>query len=140
MIKIAIVGSRGFTKLHLVEEYIAHLDKNNTLIISGWDGVSRSNTVDKRATVVAFKYNIPVLNFPPEIGPDGRWISRYAGLARNTDIVNAADMVVAFWDGKSRGTRDTLTKAHKLGLRIQIYYDDGRIYPSWHGQPPLFKE
>ena len=38
---------------------------------------------------------------------------KYAANARNTDIVNSSDRIVAFWDRKSRGTADTLNKAFK---------------------------
>ena len=34
-----------------------------------------------------------------------------AGFRRNQQIVDACDMVLAFWDGKSRGTADTILKA-----------------------------
>jgi hypothetical protein len=44
-----------------------------------------------------------------------------AGLKRNTDIVNASDIILAFWDGQSRGTKDTITKATKAQKPLFIF-------------------
>ena len=35
----------------------------------------------------------------------------HAGMLRNSEIVKRADSVLAFWDGKSNGTADTINKA-----------------------------
>ena len=41
-------------------------------------------------------------------------------MLRNSLIVADCDMVVAFWDGRSRGTLDTITKAVQAGKRVEI--------------------
>ena len=46
---------------------------------------------------------------------------RHAGLMRNTEIVRQADEVLAFWDGKSRGTKDTIRKAQDSGKHVQLF-------------------
>ena len=46
---------------------------------------------------------------------------RTAAMARNTDIVNASDHVIAFWDKKSRGTLDTLTKAKTTKKKVSYF-------------------
>ena len=46
---------------------------------------------------------------------------RAAAMARNTDIVNASDHVIAFWDKKSRGTLDTLTKAKTTKKKVSYF-------------------
>jgi hypothetical protein len=45
---------------------------------------------------------------PLSIRPDWNTHGRAAGILRNKTIVDQADKVVAFWDGKSRGTRHTI--------------------------------
>jgi hypothetical protein len=45
-----------------------------------------------------------------------------AGPIRNTDIVNDSEMIVCCWDGKSKGTKDSMSKAHKLKKDIFILY------------------
>lgn len=41
--------------------------------------------------------------------------------ARNSRIVAEADVVVALWDGKSGGTRDTIGKAVKYARELHVY-------------------
>lgn len=50
-----------------------------------------------------------------------------AGKLRNTTIVVMSDCVVAFWDGKSGGTKDTIKKAVRRGKPCLIVYEDGRM-------------
>jgi hypothetical protein len=48
-----------------------------------------------------------------------------AGMLRNTSIVAHVDRVVAFWDGKSKGTLDTMRKAKAAGLPVLVVTEDG---------------
>ena len=41
---------------------------------------------------------------------------------RNTDIIKNCQMVVAFYDGVSKGTKDSLDKAKKLKKTTLIVY------------------
>jgi hypothetical protein len=53
---------------------------------------------------------------------------RAAGPIRNQEMVDAgADLVLAFWDGKSRGTRDMLERAVKAGIKAKWVSEVG----SW---------
>jgi hypothetical protein len=54
--------------------------------------------------------------------PDWDLFGKRAGFMRNTDIVENSDMIIAFWDGKSRGTKDSLNKAEKLKKTTLIAY------------------
>jgi len=46
---------------------------------------------------------------------------------RNSEIVASAELVVAFWDGKSRGTADTIEKAQLMGGDLRaIFYEEGQ--------------
>ena len=50
-----------------------------------------------------------------------------AGFKRNTKIINhpGLSLVIAFWDNKSRGTKDSIDKARKKGIPVfVVYYDD----------------
>lgn len=47
------------------------------------------------------------------IKPDWDRHGRAAGFIRNADIINAGCRVVAFWDGESNGTLDSINKAKK---------------------------
>lgn len=44
-----------------------------------------------------------------------------AGYKRNEDMAEYADALVAFWDGKSKGTRHMIQLAHKHGLQVRTF-------------------
>jgi hypothetical protein len=50
----------------------------------------------------------------------------YAGYMRNTILVDNCDMVVAFWNGLSRGTFDAMQKAQRANksLHVPSTYED----------------
>ena len=44
-----------------------------------------------------------------------------AGFRRNHQMALEADVLIAFWDGRSKGTKNMIEEAHKAGLEIHIY-------------------
>jgi hypothetical protein len=50
--------------------------------------------------------------------PDWCWdeFGKQCGPRRNSQMVKRADACLAFWDGKSSGTKDTFQKARSAGL------------------------
>lgn len=53
--------------------------------------------------------------------PDYQKFGRLAAfLARNTEIIEKSDVIFAFWDGKSRGTMDSINKTKKLKKQLFI--------------------
>jgi len=106
--KVAVIGSRGFNNYELIKETLSSLDI--TLVVSG--GAMGADTLGER---YARENGIPTKIFKPD------WTKgRGAGFLRNTDIINEADTVVAFWDGKSKGTLDSIKKAEKQGKKVLI--------------------
>jgi hypothetical protein len=51
---------------------------------------------------------------------DWRKFRKQAGSVRNGEMVKAAEMLVAFWDGKSPGTRDVIAQARRKGLKVKV--------------------
>ena len=45
---------------------------------------------------------------------------RAAPIVRNREIVEYADKIIAFWDGKSRGTRFVIEYANKIGKPCEV--------------------
>ena len=93
--RVAVVGSRGLTISNL-EDF---LPENTSEIISGG-----ARGIDTCAREYALSNGIPLREFLPDYERYGR----RAPLVRNFAIVDHADYVLAFWDGKSRGTVHTL--------------------------------
>ena len=94
--KLAIIGSR---KLH-VQNFEDYLPDGVTEIVSGG-----AKGIDAGAAEYAQKNGIRLTEFYPDYARYGRG----APFKRNALIAEYSDMVLAFWDGKSKGTRYTLS-------------------------------
>lgn len=106
--KIAIIGSRGFAKIRL-EEY---LPEGITEIVSGG-----ARGVDTVAREYAIKNDIKLTEFLPEYDKYGRG----APLKRNITIIEYSDVIYAFWDGKSPGTKFVIDNCKKLGKPCKVF-------------------
>ncbi len=115
--KLAIVGGRDFNDYgkFVVTIHNHFYLVRITEIISG--GAQGADSLAKR---YARQYlNIEYKEHPAEWGKFGK----PAGFIRNQTIVDNCDMVLAFWDGESRGTADTIEKAKRAKkTTIIIYY------------------
>lgn len=112
--KLAVVGSRDFNDYAWLEQCLSSVvrDENIEAVVSGG-----ARGADALAERFAEAHDIPLIVVPA----DWKKFGRSAGPRRNTEIVRLADVVVAFWDGSSRGTRDTLTQARQFGRRVMIF-------------------
>lgn len=113
MINLAIVGSRGLNDYNkfVVEIQKIELPKGEIRIVSGG-----AKGIDTLAERYADEKNYKKLIIKPEWDRYGKG----AGIIRNREIINNADMVITFWDGKSRGTNHTIKRAKKLDKKIVI--------------------
>ena len=113
--KLAVVGSRAYTDQEIVffflEEYVKVFG-DSLEFVSG--GCPRGP--DHFAEIFAESYNLPIKIFPAEWNKHGK----AAGFIRNSDIVDYSDEVIAFWDRKSHGTKDTIKKAESQGKQVII--------------------
>ena len=98
--KIAIVGSRTLSDID-IEKY---LPEGCSEIISGG-----ANGADRAAADFAVSHGIKLTEILPQYEKYGR----AAPIIRNKLIVDNADMVIAFWDGKSKGTLSVITYCKK---------------------------
>ena len=106
---IAVVGSRSFNNYELLS---SELKKHAiTQIVSG--GAKGADLLAKK---YAIDHGIPI----KEHLPDYNQFGRSAPIIRNRLIVDDAEMVIAFWDGASKGTRYTIDYAAKQNKRILI--------------------
>ncbi len=76
-----------------------------------------SGNVDNFAKRLSWReeYYVGCKSFPADWDTHGK----AAGPIRNQQMVDEADMLIVIWDGKSRGSKDVLTKARKKNLIIQ---------------------
>ena len=78
--------------------------------IKGWSYVNTASNY-------AIRNNIPLKEFLPEYNKYGN----AAPLKRNLLIIDYADIVLAFWDGKSRGTKYVIDNCHKRNVKVVVY-------------------
>lgn len=53
--------------------------------------------------------------------PDYERYGKKAPFVRNKLIVNSSDIIIAFWDGKSTGTKHSLEYAESKGIKSVVY-------------------
>ena len=98
--KIAVIGSRNLS----VESIGRYIPENCDEIVSGG-----AVGIDSCASKYAAENSIKLTEFLPIYEKYGRG----APIVRNRQIVDYADEVLAFWDGKSRGTFSVIKYAEK---------------------------
>jgi predicted Rossmann fold nucleotide-binding protein DprA/Smf involved in DNA uptake len=107
--KIAVVGSRSFNDANLLSKTVSEFFPSE--IISGG-----AVGADRLAASWAKSNGIPLKEFLPDYTTYGR----SAPIRRNDLIVDAADMVIAFWNGTSKGTKYTIDYASKKNKVTKI--------------------
>ena len=105
--RIGIIGSRNI----IIEDLKEYLTDNVTEIVSGG-----AKGVDQCAREYAIAENIKLTEFLP----DYRRYGRYAPLERNIKIINYADRIIAFWDGKSKGTKHIIDNCEKMNKKLEV--------------------
>ncbi len=106
--RVAVIGSRGL----LVDNLEDYLPEETTEIISGG-----ARGVDASAKDHALQHGLKLTEYLPEYARYGR----AAPLKRNITIIENADLVLAFWDGTSRGTKYVIDNCKKRNIPVKIY-------------------
>lgn len=116
--RLAIIGSRKFNDYDLLCQELAKLPKP-TVIVSG--GAKGADSLGKK---YADEHAIETKIFPAIWHPEGEGgpMDKGAGMKRNTDIIKEATAVLAFWDGDSTGTIDSINKAIIYKKFIKVVY------------------
>lgn len=113
---IGVVGSRSFSNYKYMKKILdVYCVKSSKIISGGADGA------DTLAIQYAKKNGIDYEEFFPE------W-NRYglsAGFIRNKTIVENSDVIIAFWDGRSKGTAHTIRLAKEAEIPVYIYWKRG---------------
>lgn len=111
--KVAIIGSRNFSNYQLMEDAINLLNINISTVVSGG-----ADGADILAEKYAKKNKKQLKIFPAEWEKYGK----KAGFLRNKFIIEESSIVIAFWDGESKGTGNSLSIAKKLKKPTFIFY------------------
>ena len=107
--KYAVIGSRDFNNYAVLEN---ELDKHQiSKIVSGG-----AKGADQLAERYAQEKSILIQIFKPDWTKYGK----SAGVIRNKEIISNCDAVIAFWDGKSKGTKSSIDFANKKEKQVAV--------------------
>ena len=116
MMHIIIAGCRDFNDYSVVEKEMMDfvgkfIGKVEMEIVSGG-----ATGVDALGERFAKEHGLALRVVPA----DWKTFGRSAGPRRNEQMARIAGTLVAFWDGKSRGTKNMIETARKLGLQVKV--------------------
>lgn len=112
---VAVIGSRLMQDKITVHNWLNKNKAKISVIVSG--GASGP---DSFAEEWAKEAGIPFVGFYAKWHAEDGSLDRGAGFRRNHKIIANADVVVAFWDGKSSGTAHSIEMAKQQNKRTII--------------------
>jgi hypothetical protein len=117
-VRVGIVGSRRFPAPQRVADYVKSLPPGASILTGSASGV------DAAATATARERGIPVkvLAASFEEMSDAR-----KAADRNQRLIDGCDVLVAFWDGASQGTRATIDRALDSGKEVHVFTVRGNL-------------
>lgn len=114
--KIIVAGGRDFTDYDLMREKLDHYFQNHAQNIEIVCGEALG--ADSLGKFYAQRKGYNILSYPA----DWKKYGKSAGIRRNKEMAKVADGLVAFWDGKSRGTANMIEEMQKLHKPFKIVY------------------
>lgn len=120
--RVLVCGSRGFEDVVLMRAVFENTVRgcaeyyNQPPVIV--EGCARG--ADSLAERVAGEFGLDVEHHPAD------WSKgRGAGFARNIEMLDSGvDVVLAFWDGASKGTKHTIDQAKARGIPVEMWHRD----------------
>jgi hypothetical protein len=112
--KVIIAGSRGFNDYELLKkfcDYIIGEPNEDVEIVSG-----KAKGADTLGERYAIEKGFDIKEFPAD------WSAgKSAGYLRNGQMADYADMLIAFHDGESKGTKHMIDLANEKELNVVVY-------------------
>lgn len=109
--KVIIAGSRTFKDYNLLYKT---LEEDNLVIDEIVCG--GANGADNLGALYAKMKNYPIKYFIPNWDKYGK----AAGMVRSHQMGDYADFLYAFWDGKSKGTKDMINYMQKINKHGRV--------------------
>lgn len=114
--RVIIAGTRDFSDYQFLRQKCDAIlsskrQDSNIVIISG-----TARGADRLGERYARERGYKIERYPADWDNDGH----AAGPVRNTRMADNADALIAFWDGRSRGTKNMIETARAKGLAIRV--------------------
>lgn len=114
--KVIIAGSRGFSNYKLLREqcnkFLREKRKSNNIVIVSGGARGADFYGEKYAKDEGFALEI----YPA----DWKKLGKQAGFRRNEQMARVADALIAFWDGKSHGTKHMIDIMKEKNLLVRV--------------------
>lgn len=117
--RVIVAGGRDFDDYEYLSQQLdklfgnsSNFDSRQIKIISGM-----ADGADTLAIRYADEHRLTKILFPA----NWKYHHRFAGFLRNEDMLSIATHLVAFWDGKSSGTKHMLELAQAKGIPVWIF-------------------
>ena len=118
MTRVLICGSRSFQNYEMFQSCMDVLLRSLDEPIEFVSGHARGT--DRMAERYASEKGIPIHT----LSPDWKAYGKAAGPIRNRQMLEYAieetPVVIAFWDGESRGTKHTIDTARSMGINVYV--------------------
>lgn len=113
--RVIIAGCRDFADYELLKEkcdfYLQNNKKEDIVIVTG-----HAPGADALGERYAQERGFLLETYPADWKAHGR----AAGPLRNARMASAANSLIAFWDGKSRGTKNMIETAKNHNLKVVV--------------------
>lgn len=118
MFRVIVAGSRDFCKSSLLyaalDSLLSKVKENDEIVIVSGGAKGADKLGEQYAKERGYKLQV----YPADWDQYGK----AAGPIRNKQMAENADALVAFWDGKSLGTKNMIDEATKHGLKRRIVF------------------
>lgn len=112
--KVIIAGGRDFDNFRLLSTKVNSILCEITSDIEIVCGCAKG--ADDLGRKYAKNLGYKIKEFPADWDAHGK----FAGVKRNREMAEYADALIAFWDGKSKGTKNMIEEAKKRGLKVRV--------------------
>ena len=113
--RVCISGCRTGCDYDIVRNALQTIPLGSIVVHGGAKGVD--SIADELAKDMGFEVEV--------WEADWKRYGKSAGPIRNREMIETCDMVIAFWDGSSRGTKNAISIANKNGLDVEVIPIEG---------------
>jgi hypothetical protein len=121
--KLIIAGSRTITSMPHLEEGLRHMASRFPALVPSEVVCGMARGADSLGRMWAEARGIPVSLWPADWNANGR----RAGFMRNTQMAQYADILLALWDGQSKGTGHMISEMARLGKPTFVWFSGAGV-------------
>jgi len=130
--RIIVTGSRGWNNRERIADRLFDLPVDSIIVHGNAPGVDRLTEQEAPKLGLITEPHPAEWNKHAEVDdpvpcwcPPEKKVCKLAGFRRNEKMARlGADLCLAFWDGRSRGTVDMMEAAARHGIPIEVQHKD----------------